>query len=131
MKKLKEDSAWGPMMMFGVTGPGPKADRKPIPSDPKKEKGINIKNFKKMKKLEMFEDFINEKIDTNSINEGVASLASYYKDYEKIITEPAKKIDAILNKEIKSDSTKKALLDLITDLVEEYAFEFADNKRPW
>jgi cytidyltransferase-like protein len=55
-----EDSGWGPMMMFGVTGPGPKADRKPIPSDPKKEKGINIKNMKKMKNLKTFEEFILE-----------------------------------------------------------------------
>ncbi len=60
MKRVKEDSAWGPMMMFGVTGPGPKADRKPIPSDPKKEKGIDIKNFKKMKNIQTFEEFILE-----------------------------------------------------------------------
>jgi hypothetical protein len=61
-----EDSGWGPMMMFGVTGPGPKADRKPIPSDPKKEKGINIKNMNKMKKFLTFEEFVNEQ----KLNEG-------------------------------------------------------------
>ena len=53
-----EDSAFGPGMMFGIPGPGPKKDRKPIPSDPKKEKGINIKNKYKMKNLKTFEDFI-------------------------------------------------------------------------
>jgi hypothetical protein len=40
--KLNEDSAFGPGMMFGVPGPGPKQDRKPIPSDKKKEKGIMV-----------------------------------------------------------------------------------------
>jgi hypothetical protein len=57
---MNEDSAWGPGMMFGVTGPGPKRDRKPIPSDPKKEKGINIKTMKKMKNLKSYDEFLNE-----------------------------------------------------------------------
>jgi hypothetical protein len=71
---------------------------------------------------------IKENVTESSVNEGVASLDSYYKNAEKSVRESAKKIDAILNKEIKSDSTKKELLDLITDMVEEYAFEFADNR---
>jgi len=79
-----------------------------------------------MKKIPNFNEFLNE--DVNPLNEGVASLDSYYKNSEKSVRESAKKIDAILNKEIKSDSIKKALLDLITDMVEEYAFEFADNR---
>jgi len=71
MKNIKEDSAFGPMMMFGVTGPGPKADRKPIPSDPKKEKGINIKNMKSMKKFLTFEQFVNEQ----KLNESFSLLS--------------------------------------------------------
>lgn len=54
---INEDSAFGPGMMFGIPGPGPKKDRKPIPSDPKKEKGIEIKKYK-MKNLKTFEEFI-------------------------------------------------------------------------
>ena len=72
-----------------------------------------------MKNILDFEEFLNE---------GVASLDSYYKNSEKSVRDSAKKIDAILNKEIKSDATKKELLDLITDMVEEYAVEYADNR---
>lgn len=68
---MNEDSAWGPGMMFGVTGPGPKQDRKPIPSDPKKEKGINIKNMNKMKKFLTYQEFVNE----TKINEGFNFLS--------------------------------------------------------
>ena len=129
MENLNEDNGFGPGMMFGISGPGPKADSKIIISDPEMEKGIEIDNKKKykMKNIKSFESFVTE----SELNEGVASLDSYYKNAEKSVREPAKKIDAILNKEIKSDSIKKEILDLITDLVDEYAFEFADNKRPW
>ncbi len=75
-----------------------------------------------MKNLNTYEEFLNE---------GVASLDSYYKNSDKSIRDSAKKIDAILNKEIKSDSIKKEILDLITDMVEEYAVEYHDNARPW
>lgn len=66
--KTFEDSAWGPMMMFGTTGPGPKQDRKPIPSDPKKEKGIDIKSKKKMKNVLTFEEFLNESVSTSLVD---------------------------------------------------------------
>jgi hypothetical protein len=39
---MNEDNGFGPGMMFGITGPGPKPDRDPIPSDKKKEKGIML-----------------------------------------------------------------------------------------
>ena len=71
---------------------------------------------------------IKESVTESTVNEGVASLDSYYKNAEKSVRDSAKKIDAILNKEIKSDATKKELLDLITDIVEEYAVEYADNR---
>ena len=74
---------------------------------------------------------LKESVTESSVNEGVASLDSYYKNSEKSVRDSAKKIDAILNKEIKSDSTKKEILDLITDMVEEYAVEYHDNARPW
>lgn len=74
---------------------------------------------------------IKESVTESSVNEGVASLDSYYSNAEKHVRESAKKIDAIINKEIKSDATKKALLDLITEMVEDYAVEYADNRRSW
>jgi hypothetical protein len=54
---INEDSAFGPGMMFGIPGPGPKRDTKGIPSDPKKEKG---KTIKKMKNIPTFEDYVIE-----------------------------------------------------------------------
>ena len=71
---------------------------------------------------------IKESVTESVVNEGVASLDSYYKNADKSVRDSAKKIDAILNKEIKSDSIKKEILDLITDMVEEYAVEYADNR---
>ena len=37
---MNEDSAFGPGMMFGINGPGPKKDTEGIPSDKEMEKGI-------------------------------------------------------------------------------------------
>ena len=74
---------------------------------------------------------IKESVKESTVNEGVASLDSYYKNAEKSVRESAKKIDAILNKEIKSDATKKEILDLITELVDDYAVEYHDNARHW
>ena len=82
-----------------------------------------------MSEIPNFEEFLNE--DKEPINEGIDSLAHYYSNSDKSIQDAAKKIDAILNKEIKSDSIKKEILDLITDMVEEYAVEYHDNARPW
>ena len=56
---IDEDSAFGPGMMFGLPGPGPKKDTKGIPSDPKKEKGKEIGRTK-MKK---FKQFVEEDLD--------------------------------------------------------------------
>jgi hypothetical protein len=54
--KAYEDSAFGPGMMFGIPGPGPKRDTKGIPSDPEKEKGIEIKKRKMLKFKEFSEN---------------------------------------------------------------------------
>jgi hypothetical protein len=48
--KINEDSAFGPGMMFGINGPGPKKDTKGIPSDPKKLKGKSIGLLKNVNK---------------------------------------------------------------------------------
>jgi len=57
----KEDSAFGPGMMFGIPGPGPKPDRKPIPSDPKKKKGKYLKTMKThIPTYEQFDEELNE-----------------------------------------------------------------------
>ena len=74
---ILEDGGWGPMMMFGTTGPGPKADRKPIPSDPKMEKGIDIKRKSKMKNIKTFEEFVNES-ETNESIVGALGLLTLY-----------------------------------------------------
>jgi hypothetical protein len=55
---IKEDSAFGPGMMFGIGGPGPSKDTKGIPSDPKKKKGKEPKDMKKH--IPTFENFVNE-----------------------------------------------------------------------
>ena len=72
---------------------------------------------------------IKESVTESTINEGIMSLSAYYKDWDKSIKDPAKKIDDILNKEIKTDSAKNAVLDLITDLVDEYAVSYSDNQK--
>jgi len=72
---------------------------------------------------------LKESVTESAINEGIMSLSAYYKDYDKEIKAPAKKIDDILNKEIKSVSAKNAVLDLITDLADEYAVAYSDNQK--
>ena len=72
---MNEDSAFGPGMMFGIPGPGPKRDTKGIPSNPKMEKGIEIDNKKKkykMKNINTFEEFINERF----VNEELSILSN-------------------------------------------------------
>jgi hypothetical protein len=44
---VEEDNGFGPGMMFGIPGPGPKKDTKGIPSDKTKELGVEVKNMKK------------------------------------------------------------------------------------
>jgi cytidyltransferase-like protein len=63
--KIQEDSAFGPGMMFGIPGPGPKSDTKGIDSDKEKEVGINPLEFPKyvknhLKNIPVFEDFLFE-----------------------------------------------------------------------
>jgi hypothetical protein len=75
MNQTYEDSAFGPGMMFGIPGPGPKKDTKGIPSDPEMEKGIEINNKKKkykMKNIITFEDFVNE----GYVNEELSILSN-------------------------------------------------------
>ena len=76
-----------------------------------------------MKKSELkaiIQEEIAKLATSDTLNEEITSLATYYKYWDKSVKDPAKKIDDILNKEIQSDSVKKAIIDLITDLVDEY-----------
>lgn len=67
VKEINEDGdGFAAGMMYAVPGPGPKRDTKGIKSDPKKEKGKEIKP--KMKNLPTFEDFINESLATKEID---------------------------------------------------------------
>ena len=57
------------------------------------------------------------------VNEASMSLTKYYKDYDKEIKNVAKEIDDIINSAtFINPMAKDKLLDLITDLVEEYYF---------
>ena len=56
---INEDNGFGPAMMFGIPGPGPKKDTKGIPSDKSKEKGMEIKDMKKG--FLKFKEFIQNK----------------------------------------------------------------------
>jgi hypothetical protein len=70
MKKgnnIKEDSAFGPGMMFGVPGPGPSKDTEGIPSNKKKEKGKMIK-----KSFQKFESFLAEEKALNEIGDSTS-----------------------------------------------------------
>jgi hypothetical protein len=103
--KLNEDGGYGPGMMFGISGPGPKADTEGIPSDKEKEQGIDIKelgklptSFKKYSKKikeeaeanELYESVLNEIGDssakpfkwktTNNVSKWLASNAEGAKD---------------------------------------------------
>lgn len=53
------EEGFGPAMMFGIGGPGPKKDTKGIPSDPEMEKGVVIKPKKTFKTFEQHLNLIN------------------------------------------------------------------------
>jgi hypothetical protein len=95
-----EDSAFGPGMMFGIPGPGPKSDGKKIKSDPKKEKGKKIKPKKKMKNLQTFDEFVNENYSVNEAKIEKMSKAWYYEEVKIDGFEPYSTIKA------DKDSTK-------------------------
>ncbi len=61
----------------------------------------------------------------NILNEG--SLANYYKNYDAPTRSAAKKVDAALQNLIKDKKELDSLVDLITDLVDEYATERVDS----
>lgn len=58
--KINEDAGWGPSMMFGIPGPGPKSDTKGIPSDKEKEEGIQIKDMTKIPTFKKYTKKIEE-----------------------------------------------------------------------
>ena len=97
----------------------------------KAKQGLSNNDLQLLAKLtmEIKKRGIKESVTESTINEGIMSLTAYYKDYDRDVTTPAKKIDDILNKEIKSVSSKNAVLDLITDLVDEYAVAYSDNQK--
>ena len=82
--KVNEDSAFGPGMMFGIGGPGPKRDTKGIPSDKSKEKGVKVKDMKKLKAIPTFEEFVNEEklpgvpVLLNRMGDGVVDAMKAY-----------------------------------------------------
>ena len=71
------------------------------------------------------ERYLNE--NKESLSEG--SLANYYKNYDVPTRSAAKKIDNILQQLTTDEEKLDILVDLITDLVEEYASERVDNYR--
>jgi hypothetical protein len=61
----------------------------------------------------------------NILNEG--SLANYYKNYDAPTRSAAKKVDAALQNLIKDKKELDKLVELITDLVDEYAIQRVDD----
>ena len=86
----------------------------------------NLKEVKPRKKKE--ESFELAGLLKEGINKG---LDYYYSNSETAVRERARKIDAILNKEIKSDSTKVELLELIKEMMDEYGIEYHDSAKPY
>lgn len=73
-----------------------------------------------MKHIKLFKDFSNEEINEAHM----MPIAQYYKTSGSKVNAVAKEIDAIINTAtFIVDSSKDRLLDLITDLVEEYNLE--------
>ena len=71
-----------------------------------------------MEHIKVFEEFSDK-----PVNEASMSLTKYYNDYDKEIKNVAKEIDDIINSAtFVNPMAKDKLLDLITDLVEEYYF---------
>jgi hypothetical protein len=65
-----------------------------------------------------------QELDEAFVNEGMMPISQYYKNSGKSVKTKAKEIDAIINTvEFILPSSKDKLLDLITDLVEEYHLE--------
>ena len=61
----------------------------------------------------------------NILNE--SSLSNYYKNYDTPTKSAAKKLDAVLQKLIKDKKELDKVVDLITDLVDEYASGRVDS----
>jgi hypothetical protein len=61
----------------------------------------------------------------NILNEG--SLTNYYKNYDAPTRSAAKKVDAALQNLIKDKKELDNVVDLITNLVDEYATERVDS----
>jgi hypothetical protein len=73
----------------------------------------------------LVEGRITEAAGIESINEG--SLANYYKNYDAPTRSAAKKVDAVLQNLTKDKKELDNVVDLITDLVDEYATERVDD----
>jgi hypothetical protein len=117
--KINEDSAFGPGMMFGVTGPGPKADTSGIKSDKKKEKG---KTPKEMDKLPTYKEF----------NEGFAYVKDPFREGELIFSKKIRiKEIAILdiNGSIDgTDVTHTAIISVITQTMDNFGEDLGKER---
>ena len=118
--KTNEDSAFGPGMMFGITGPGPKADSPKIPSDKKKEKGITPKQMKKI--IPTFKKF----------NEGFAYVKDPFREGDKIFNKNIK-IDgvAIINIDGSidgTDATHTAIISVITNTMDNFGEDLGKER---
>jgi len=118
--KINEDSAFGPGMMFGITGPGPKADSPKQPSDKKKEKGITLKQMKKT--IPSFKKF----------NEGFAYVKDPFREGVKIFSKDIK-IDNVavinINGSIDGlDATHTAIVSVITSTMDNFGEDLGKER---
>jgi hypothetical protein len=73
----------------------------------------------------LVEGRITEAAGIESVNEG--NLANYYKNYDAPTRSAAKKVDAVLQNLTKDKKELDNVVDLITDLVDEYAIQRVDD----
>lgn len=118
--KIFEDSAFGPGMMFGITGPGPKADSPKIPSNKKKEKGITTKEMKD--NIPTFKKF----------NEGFAYVKDPFREGDKIFSKNIKIDDvAIINIDGSidgTDATHTAIVSVITSTMDNFGEDLGKER---
>lgn len=98
-----------------IAQPGLESDEMVV----KAKNAVELRKAKKAIKADGFE------IYESTVNEArMMPIAQYYKNSGSKVKSTAKEIDAIINTaDFVADSSKQRLLDLITDLVEEYHLE--------
>jgi hypothetical protein len=117
--QLREDSAFGPGMMFGVTGPGPKADTSGIKSDKRKEKG---KTPKEMDKLPTYKEFNEGYVYVKDpFREGAPVFSKKIKIGDDVVVDIRGTIDG-------GSATHTAIVSVITNPIENFGEDLGKER---